>query len=163
MSPFAAAIRAERLRSSMRPARPAAEVAAPDGLTGFAGRRCDRYSVGDDWCSARCRIRGLPGISSYRNLFWREAVRWGSVMRYGCYKPRTPFLLASGVIAGAVRRSLVAPYRFSDASAPLDLAAMGRAVSLAPVAPGADGHLPVASCAGKHPVALVDGPNSRQK
>lgn len=119
--------------------------------------------MGDDRCSARCRITGLLGITSYRNLFSQGAVRWGRVMRYGCYKPRAPALLASGVAAGAVGCPLVASYRFSDVRHPLLLPAMARAVAMASVAQGADGHLPVAPCAVEHPVALVDGSNSRQK
>jgi len=74
-------------------------------------------------------------------------VSYGSVMRYGCYNPRAPFLLAGGVIAGAVGRLLVALYRFSDVGGPLLPAAMGRAVALATVAMGADRDLLMAPCA----------------
>jgi hypothetical protein len=88
-------------------------------------------------------------------------------MRYGCYKPcgepHARSLLAGGVIAGAVGRFLVALYRFSDAGGPLLPAATGRAVSLAPVAMGADHDRLVAPSAVEHPVALVDGSNSCQK
>ena len=163
MSPFPAAIRAEGFRSGVRAAWPTAEVAAPDGLINLPDRQRDRYAVGDDRCTVRCRITGLLGIRSYRNLFSQEAVRWGRVMRYGCYKPRTPFLLTGGVVASAVGRLLVAFCRFSDVLCPPLPAAMGRAVALAPVAMGADSHLPVASRTVEHPVALVDGSNSRQK
>ena len=88
-------------------------------------------------------------------------------MRYGGYNPRgrpqAPELLASGVVAGAVGRLLVAFYRFSDVGGPLLPATMGRAVALPPIAMGADRHLLVASRAVEQPVALVDGSNSRQK
>jgi hypothetical protein len=84
-------------------------------------------------------------------------------MRYGCYKPRAPFLLAGGVVAGAVGRSLVASSRLAEALFPLGLPAIGRAVTLAPIATGADRHQTAAPRAGKHPVALVDGSNSCHK
>lgn len=84
-------------------------------------------------------------------------------MRYGCYKPRAPFLLAGGVVAGAVGRLLVASYRFSGILGPLLLAAMGRAVSLTSIAAGADGHQPAAPRTVEHPVALIDGSTSCQK
>jgi len=78
-------------------------------------------------------------------------------MRYGCYKPRTPTFLASGVVAGPVASLLVASSRLADASLALYLAAVGRAVAISAVAAGADDHQPVAPRAVEYPVALLDG------
>jgi hypothetical protein len=77
-------------------------------------------------------------------------------MRYGCYNPRSPALLAGGVVAGPYGCPLVAPSRIADAMSPLQLAAVGRAVALPAVAAGADDHQPAAACAVEHPVALLD-------
>lgn len=84
-------------------------------------------------------------------------------MRYGCYKPRTPSLLAGGVVAGAVGRLLVSPCCLAKALLPLNLPAKGRTVSLTSIATGADGHQPAASRTVEHPVALIDGSTSCQK
>jgi hypothetical protein len=46
---------------------------------------------------------------------------------------------------------------------PLDLPAIGRTVTLAPIATGADRHQAAAPRTVEHPVALVDGSNSGQK
>jgi len=78
-------------------------------------------------------------------------------MRYGCYKPRAPSLLAGCVVAGPMARPLVAPSRLADASFALHMTAVGRAVAIPAVAAGADDHLPAAPRAVEHPVALLDG------
>ncbi len=82
---------------------------------------------------------------------------WGSVMRYGSCKSQAPALLAGGVVACPVTCPLVAPSCLANASSPLHLAAVGRAVPLPTVAARADDHQPVAPCAVEHPVALVNG------
>lgn len=84
-------------------------------------------------------------------------------MRYGCYNPRAPFLLAGGVVAGPQGCLLVSPCCLVQALLPLGLPAMGRAVSLTSIATGADGHQPAASRTVEHPVALVDGSTSCHK
>lgn len=81
-------------------------------------------------------------------------------MRYGCYKARAPALLAGGVVAGPLRRPLVASSRLPDAPSALRLAAVVRAVALPAVTAGADDHQPVAPCAVEHPVAQVHGSGS---
>jgi len=77
-------------------------------------------------------------------------------MRYGCYNPRAPALLAGGVVAGPGACPLVASSRLADASFAMHLAAVGRAVAMPPIATSADDHQPVAPRAVEHPVALVD-------
>lgn len=81
---------------------------------------------------------------------------WGSVMRYGSCKSQAPALLAGGVVARPQGRKRVAPPRLAEASPPLHLGAVDRAVALPAVAPAADDHPPVAPRAVQHPVALLD-------
>ena len=91
-----------------------------------------------------------------RKLFSQVLVSWGRVMRYGTCNSRAPALLAGGVVAGPQGRPLVTPSCLADASSPLHLAAVGRAVPLPTVAARADDHQPVAPRAVEHPVALLD-------
>ena len=78
-------------------------------------------------------------------------------MRYGSCNSQSPALLAGGVVACSQRRLLVSPARLADAPPPLHLGAVGRAITLPPIATGADDHQPTAPRAVEHPVALLDG------
>lgn len=85
-------------------------------------------------------------------------LRWGTVMRYGCYNSQPPALLAGGVVPRPQGGPLVSPPRFADAVPPLHLGAVGRAVALPPVTVPADDHQAVAVGAVEYPVAVLDGP-----
>ena len=78
-------------------------------------------------------------------------------MRYGSCKSQSPALLAGSVVARSQRRLPVSPARLADAPPPLHLGAVGRAITLPPIATGADDHQPTAPRAVEHPVALLDG------